>query len=444
MRTRPAAASANGRARVPGFPGAESGIALLALLFLLFLAGIAVYLSNVSATSIQLQRQQVTLKALAQAKEALIGYATAVDLKTSGPRPGDLPCPDLHPLNDPLEGTPSLNCNTSAKQLGRLPWKKLGLPDLRDASGERLWYAVSTNFKNDPRTGTLNSDTVGTITVRDQSDAIKYDGQVSVGTGAIAVIIAPGAPLTRRDGVVQDRSAANYNQPVHYLDQSPGEDNINFTNNNVNGFVDGDVLTNGTRVVNDRMVVILQSELMPALEKRVVNEAVFCLKDYAAQPQNQGRYPWPADLVASASGNYADTTDVLFGRMPDSLTNTATSSGGAMKNGWTVDCRLTLGTWFPNWQEQVFYALGDAYKPINPVTSPTCGSCLSIYAPTLLTNRQVAVIAAGMKLPALGQTRSNKSDVTQYLEGENASYLDMTFVINGAPSPFNDRATSLP
>jgi hypothetical protein len=31
-----------------------------------------------------------------------------------------------------------------AERLGRLPWKTLGLPDLRDGDGERLWYAVSS------------------------------------------------------------------------------------------------------------------------------------------------------------------------------------------------------------------------------------------------------------------------------------------------------------
>ena len=30
---------------------------------------------------------------------------------------------------------------------GRLPWKTLAIPDLRDGAGERLWYAVSVRFK---------------------------------------------------------------------------------------------------------------------------------------------------------------------------------------------------------------------------------------------------------------------------------------------------------
>ncbi len=61
------------------------------------------------------------------------------------------------------------------QRLGRLPWKTLGLPDLRDAFGERLWYAVSSKHK-----GLLNCTVspacldmgpeaaLGTITVRDR------------------------------------------------------------------------------------------------------------------------------------------------------------------------------------------------------------------------------------------------------------------------------------
>ena len=62
------------------------------------------------------------------------------------------------------------------QRLGRLPWKTLGLPDLRDGYAERLWYAVSTRYK-----GLLNcaasracidmtpAQAIGTITVRDSA-----------------------------------------------------------------------------------------------------------------------------------------------------------------------------------------------------------------------------------------------------------------------------------
>src|SRR5690606_298057 len=96
------------------------------------------------------------------------------------------------------------------QRLGRLPWKTLGLPDLRDGHGERLWYAVSTRHK-----GLLNcaasapcidmspGAAVGTITVRDGSGAVIHDGtrpHHGPGAGAAAVVIAPGPPLARLPG----------------------------------------------------------------------------------------------------------------------------------------------------------------------------------------------------------------------------------------------------
>src|SRR5215813_13961253 len=80
-----------------------------------------------------------------------------------------------------------------------------------DADGERLWYALSTNYQRkttnqckapgDPTC--LNSETPGTITVRDATGSIINDGTTPANngsilpTGAIAVILAPGPSLTR-------------------------------------------------------------------------------------------------------------------------------------------------------------------------------------------------------------------------------------------------------
>ena len=138
-----------------------------------------ILVSSFSKATLQIERDKKTAEALAQAKEALIGYAINVQFPNSNscyntfthinncPRPGELPCPDTN--NDGSADS----CSNQSDRLGRLPWKTLGLPDLRDGSGERLWYAVSNNFKNNPRgncytagsSGCLNSDTMGTISV---------------------------------------------------------------------------------------------------------------------------------------------------------------------------------------------------------------------------------------------------------------------------------------
>jgi len=114
------------------------------------------------------------------------------------------------------------------QRLGRLPWKTLGLPDLRDAFGERLWYAVSSKHK-----GLLNCTVspscldmgpeaaIGTITVRDAAGTVLHDGTSASPYdpgkgGAAAVIIAPGPPLARWSGLgapgaIQSRSCEGGN-----------------------------------------------------------------------------------------------------------------------------------------------------------------------------------------------------------------------------------------
>src|SRR5262245_39063374 len=95
------------------------------------------------------KRQRKTAESLARARDALIGFAAKVDLwgdrsnltpcsGTNCARPGELPCPDTND-DGVAEGYCGNSTNTpatnQADRLGRLPWKTLGLPDLRDGDG---------------------------------------------------------------------------------------------------------------------------------------------------------------------------------------------------------------------------------------------------------------------------------------------------------------------
>lgn len=428
----------------------QRGVALLIFALILTLGLLGAFLSWMNSTTQTTLRDQITSAALAQAKEALIGYAASVSVAAPGPRPGDLPCPDNHPPGDPLEGTPSTPCNGSA--LGRLPWKKLGLPDLRDSSGERLWYAVSINFKNFTRTtclspgqpGCLNSDTLGTITIRDSNGTMVNNGTNS--TAAIAVIIAPGNALTRQDGVNQVRDTANANNPVNYLDIGYGEDNAAFMNNSTDGFINGIVRDAANNIiVNDQVLVITAGNLMPILEQRVAGEVLTCLTEYAAKPQNQGHYPWAAPLNPLVVPSYTDTSGSRFGRIPDTpFAATKSDSGNIMDDSWTA-CNINSSTgWWLNWKEHVFYAIADAYKPA--ATLPSCGgteTCLVVNPPSTTANKRTAVFVAGRRLTGVagGQPRMSNSDkgtIANYLEGENTTTSDNIFSKTTTSAIFND------
>src|SRR5689334_22878221 len=135
----------------------QRGIAAIVLLALFAIIFIGVLTSALSSKSPQLDFDAKTYPVLALAREALIGYAAG------SVTPGRLPCPDMN--DDGLEDKPCGLAGTN--QLGRLPWKTLGIPDLRDGSGERLWYAVSGDFKSGPLTTPVNSDVNGAFKVVD-------------------------------------------------------------------------------------------------------------------------------------------------------------------------------------------------------------------------------------------------------------------------------------
>ncbi len=416
----------------------------------------------------QNRKQQQTTDALAKAKEALIGYAAGVDV-AAGFRPGDLPCPDI--IDNGVAGG---SCsNGGGTTLGRLPWKTLGLPDLRDGDGERLWYAVSDNFKNNPRTpctapgqaGCLNSDSRGTITVLGSDGTVVNDGtnpDPFTPSGAIAVIISPGAVMQRQGSAsTQDRSAVGVNNAINYLDVGNGEDNAAFTDGTTDGFINGPVYDASRNViVNDRALAITYFDLMPILERRVAKEVFNCLTSYASDPQNNGRYPWPADMSASASGDYTASFDTLAGRVPDSFDYTLLGVGGpvfsflctltpllCMRSEWPNSCTIKPpATWWFNWKELALYGLADAYKPQFLGAAPSCGSCLTVNTPSSVQiNKQFVVMVAGKQLSAVagGQPRAsvaNKSTPANYVEGENdwTTGLADTFSQQAATTTFND------
>src|SRR5665811_252116 len=179
--------------------GGQRGAALLIMLVILVVGIAAVLVNSLTSSTVKIARQEKTAAALAQAKDALIGYAITYGDTHSGKVPGYLPCPDTDGNNGlQSEGvgeysTSTCNSNPSSNQdvsvIGRLPWITLDVSTLRDGDGECLWYAVSGTYKNNPPTGLMNWDTEG------QFQAYAPDGTL-LSSQVVAVIFAPGAPLS--------------------------------------------------------------------------------------------------------------------------------------------------------------------------------------------------------------------------------------------------------
>ena len=245
----------------------QTGVVVWLTLVFMLLVTTLVLRTGMPQRNPQQAAQLDTLVILARTQQALLAYALQpLGLTMCGsncPRPGDLPCPDRN--ND---GVAESRCDGPGQRLGRLPWKTLGLGDVRDASGERLWYAVSDQYKNNPRLLPLNVDTPGSWSLTDMRSGQHWHAET--GQGLVAVLIAPMQPLVRADGLVQRRTVNHLELAQHFLDRLQDLDNaaaIEFTST---GFVMGA----SAQQFNDIVWPVLATAIHQVMQQQVLSEVV--------------------------------------------------------------------------------------------------------------------------------------------------------------------------
>lgn len=111
----------------------QRGAVLLILLAVLALAGSSLLMSAFGKNTLESRREQRTLLLLAQATDALSGYAAAN---------GRLPRPAVSATDGNENPLP---CASDEQCTGYLPWVALGIPG-EDAWGKRLRYSVTPIF----------------------------------------------------------------------------------------------------------------------------------------------------------------------------------------------------------------------------------------------------------------------------------------------------------
>ncbi|MGZ8256365.1 MAG: type IV pilus modification PilV family protein [Gallionella sp.] len=269
----------------------QHGAALLIMAVILVVGVSAVLLTTLNSTGIMNARQNNTANALAQAKQALIARATQ-----DGSVLGSLPCPDGN--ND---GSADLLVgNDCPSYIGRLPWKTLAIDDLRDAQGERLWYALSRNFRDD-NSNHINSDTLGTLNLTGTQTASQL----------IAIVFAAGSPLVNQtrstsntllcNGVNQSEAlcAQNYLEASNALPSKAAALNTSYQ------------INAPSNTFNDQAIYLTHEQLFPVIEMRIGREVKACLDGYAAASNN--KYPW----AVPAQNLYLEgKTNTQFGRIP--------------------------------------------------------------------------------------------------------------------------------
>lgn len=217
----------------------QQGAALIIFMLVLILSATTYFVGSLDSKSVALDRDKQTQAALAEAKAALIGDAVqTIDLDvfykdpttTGNNQPVTLSNPDLGNASVVNEGSETGNGGTHDYiVIGKLPWRSLKIPPLKDGWGECLWYVVSGRFKHSPYTSVLNWDTSGQIDVKDEKEN-------QLATNLVALVIAPGPVLSGQDRssgqIVYPQCGGNYDAK-NYLDTA---NSSNAISGNVNYF----------------------------------------------------------------------------------------------------------------------------------------------------------------------------------------------------------------
>ena len=311
----------------------QRGLALIVMILLLSLISAFLIASGIEQTSseVAIESDRRARDALSQAKAALIAYAASRVWSSSytfpdyRDQPGSLPCPDI--TNDGKSDTP---CSTDASRVGRFPWQTLGAPELRDAGGETLWYALSDNFRTESGTTVVNSDTPGQLTV--VGPAAQSD--------VVAVLIAPGAPVDDPllAGQSQDRSAANVNRVASYLEDKNASGTTTFTSAapGANGvYVPAaetyNSLHQGRIFFNDRLLAVTRAELFAVVEPAVASRIERHVKPYLATYFRQwGAFPFPAKFDAPSPGSNSKPAPPATTRTQDQYVGDTSKTSGLL------------------------------------------------------------------------------------------------------------------
>lgn len=452
----------------------QSGAALLLMMLVVIVSAAAVLVTKLGRNSTGLGQLLVTQAALADAKDALLGYALSYP-DTNGNAAIQLPCPDLDASGSTLDGDAhTLNCGAGdITMMGRLPWRTLGIAPPRDGAGACIWYAVSGAYKSAGAATApmINPDSNGQLELYQSETGTLIEGQTP-DERPVAVIMAPGPAID-----TQSRQAVS----------SPGQQcSDDFT---AASFLEADsaigvsnaVLSGGAGLeqfvkaagsvasLNDRVITISRREMADLVYGRhdfdtsiatLTNLLARCVAAYGlANPggPNDLRLPWPAPTSLTdyrVDGQYDDVAGgVLSGRLADSVADSNALTSNSINQAVTNCDPVAVPGWGPNlyamwqqWKDHFFYYVAESFSPTAPLPS-TCANCITVNGGGQYAG---VVIFANRRLEPVGQIRNappidtdTKNDIANYLESMNSSghpYVNGTVDLESRPadSTFND------
>jgi hypothetical protein len=313
--------------RTPGF---QRGAALMLLITVLVL-GIAWYTVGALGKSAPTTaaKEIRTGRALQAGKQALLDYIAKEAALPSSAIPGRMPCPE--PLS-PAAGSEGIAAGCSdntATFVGRLPWRTLGVEQIRDGHGEPLWYILGRGYRQSP----INFGSL---------DEIEVDG---VDRQAVALIIAPGAAVnTLAEPAAPPAACPRVNQqprplaapfdPVRFLEC--GRDAVPPP-----GFEPKYNRFNAGPWTNDRIIVVTAAEVLEAIAgpvaDRLQRQVAPAMNDFRTTTSvaswGQSFLPdasdWNSLSNAPPSNNLCGNDNIRAGMPP-----TATVAAGTCNTNW--------------------------------------------------------------------------------------------------------------
>ena len=446
----------------------QRGAALLLILLVILVAASASLVTQLGDRRGKIERLNTSRAALADAKQLLLDFAATYPDRYGG-QPLQLPCPDIDP-SAPFEAGESHTASCGARSvnvIGRFPWRTLGAPVPRDASGSCLWYAVSGSYKS-AGTATaemINPDSNGQLRLYSADDGALLEGAVPE-ERPVAILLAPmhALPGQARSGTgVPGQICSDDFGAADFLDSASGVSNASLSGvaNAIDAFA---VKSVGDLQHNDQVLTIHRRELARLVHDRsdfdarirqLARGVASCIAAYGAHNPggtNDRRLPWPAPVALS---DYADASDyddrddgVYSGRLPDGVNDSSAVTGNPVAR-LLSDCNPAVATdWDPSllaewqhWKDHFFYAVAGAFQPSAGAPS-ACGDCLSVNGGGTFA---AIVWYSGARLPTLAQRRDappldpdTKQDILNYLEGRNATnhpYL-------GGPEDYESRVAA--
>ncbi len=343
--------------------------------------------TSIGETALVRQLSDKNKMVLAKAREALISRAAS-----DANHPGSLPCPDavtnIPGNNIPNDGIADLLSGTACPSaIGRLPWRTLGLPDLRDADGERLWYLLAPAYQ-DSTAKIINPSTGGQIagyecTENAPASPVWPCAAPRLVSPApwVAVIFAPGKLLPG-----QNRDAAHTADVLQFLESYNAAEPLKLR-------------TAAGGAHNDRLSGITADDLFAIVQRRVAREVQSALSIYHATATTAGQTRLPVTASQCTSSTLCDAA-------PLAAVPPATARGYLPSNDSRLNQIMAAQnmSWFDrnHWRNTMTYTM-DTRCATERAGEP-CGMALATASTPLFASGTLLIGSANNAVP--GGTRA--------------------------------------